>query len=101
MLVRFDEGKPAPKFRLNIRNARFAHDPRPLEEGCDCYACQHFSRSYLRHLFKAEEPLGQRLATVHNLRFMARLMGEIRQSLQDDSFRGVEKGVAGGVLNTL
>ena len=86
VLVRFDEGKPASKFRLNIRNARFAHDPRPLEEGCDCYACQHFSRAYLRHLFKAEEPLGQRLATIHNLRFMARLMGEIRQSLQDDTF---------------
>lgn len=86
ILVRFDEGKPAPKFRLNIRNARFARDPRPLEEGCDCYACQHFSRSYLRHLFKAEEPLGQRLATIHNLRFMARLMGEIRHSLQEDAF---------------
>ena len=86
VLVRFDEGKPASKFRLNIRNARFARDPRPLEERCDCYTCQHFSRAYLRHLFKAEEPLGQRLATIHNLRFMARLMGEIRQSLQDDNF---------------
>ncbi len=86
ILVRFDEGKPAPKFRLNIRNARFSRDPRPLEEGCDCYACQHFSRSYLRHLFKAEEPLGQRLATIHNLRFMARLMEDIRRSLQEDNF---------------
>lgn len=86
VLVRFDEGRPAPKFRLNIRNARFADDPRPLEEGCDCYACTHFSRGYLRHLFKADEPLGQRLATLHNLRFMARLMAEIRGSLETGTF---------------
>ena len=86
ILMRFDEGRPAPKFRLNIRNARFARDPRPLEEGCDCYACRNFSRGYLRHLFKAEEPLGQRLATIHNLRFMARLLEEIRVSLQEGNF---------------
>ncbi len=91
ILVRFDEGKPAPKFRLNIRNARFARDPRPLEEGCDCYACRNFSRGYLRHLFKAEEPLGQRLATIHNLRFMARLMEEIRVSLQGDNFSELKR----------
>jgi queuine tRNA-ribosyltransferase len=91
ILVRFDEGKPAPKFRLNIRNARFAQDPRPLEEGCDCSTCTHFTRSYLRHLFKAEEPLGQRLATIHNLRFMARLMAEIRQSLQAGTFAELKR----------
>jgi queuine tRNA-ribosyltransferase len=91
VLVRFDDDKPAPKFRLNIRNARFSHDPRPLEEGCDCSTCRTFSRAYLRHLFKAGEPLGQRLATIHNLRFMARLMSEIRQSLQDDTFADLKR----------
>ncbi len=91
ILVRFDEGKPASKFRLNIRNARFAKDPRPLEETCDCYTCKTFSRGYLRHLFKAEEPLGQRLATVHNLRFMARLMEEIRASLQAGTFATLKR----------
>jgi len=85
-LARFDGGEPLPKFRLNIRNARFSADPRPLEEGCDCYTCRHFSRAYLRHLFKAEESLGQRLATLHNLRFMARLMEEVRGSLQVGTF---------------
>ena len=91
ILVRFDEGKPAPRFRLNIRNARLAHDPRPLEEGCDCSTCQNFTRGYLRHLFKADEPLGQRLATIHNLRFMARLMEEIRQSLRDGTFAELKR----------
>lgn len=98
ILVRFDEGKPASKFRLNIRNARFAKDPRPLEEGCDCYTCRNFSRGYLRHLFKAQEPLGQRLATVHNLRFMARLMEAIRESLQAGTFAELKRewlGAAG------
>ncbi len=91
ILVRFDEGEPAPKFRLNIRNARFARDPRPLEEGCDCYTCRTFSRSYLRHLFKAQEPLGQRLATLHNLRFMARLMEAIRASLREETFADLKR----------
>ncbi len=97
ILVRFDEGKPASKFRLNIRNARFARDPRPLEEGCDCTTCQNFSRSYLRHLFKADEPLGQRLASVHNLRFMARLMEEIRQSLKEGTFAELKREWLGAV----
>ena len=60
--------------RLNLRNAKYAADPLPVEPGCDCYCCQHFSRAYLRHLFKAGEILGLHLATVHNVRFMIRLM---------------------------
>ena len=91
VLVRFDEGKPANKFRLNIRNARFAEDPRPLDESCDCYTCRTFSRAYLRHLFKADEPLGQRLTTIHNLRFMARLMKEIRSSLEAGTFAELKR----------
>lgn len=67
--------------RLNLRNARYAADPLPVEPGCDCYCCQHFSRAYLRHLFKAEEILGLHLATVHNVRFMIRLMDDIRQHI--------------------
>lgn len=91
VLVRFDEGQPANKFRLNIRNARFAKDPRPLDESCDCYTCLTFSRAYLRHLFKADEPLGQRLSTIHNLRFMARLMDEIRGSLETGTFSELKR----------
>ena len=97
ILARFDESAALPKFRLNIRNARFARDPRPLEEGCDCYACKYFSRAYLWHLFKAEEPLGQRLATLHNLRFMARLMAEIRAGLQAGTFAELKQEWLGPV----
>ena len=67
--------------RLKLRNAAFARDARPLEEGCDCYACRHFSRAALRHYFMAQEMLGPTLVTIHNLRFFARLMGDIRQAI--------------------
>ncbi len=76
--------------RMNLRNAQYAADPLPVEPGCDCYTCQHFSRAYLRHLFKAGEILGLHLATVHNVRFMLRLMQEIREHIVTgtfDSFR--------------
>ncbi|HEX7004219.1 MAG TPA: tRNA guanosine(34) transglycosylase Tgt [Trueperaceae bacterium] len=86
LLVRSDEGRPVPNFRLNLRNARFANDLRPIEEGCDCLACTNFSRAYLRHLFKAGESLGPQLATIHNLRFMSRLFEEIRRSLEEGRF---------------
>jgi len=68
--------------RLNLRNARYAEDPGPVEAGCTCYTCQHFSRAYLRHLFKAGEVLALRLATVHNLHFMLRLMEDVRAHIQ-------------------
>ena len=72
--------------RINLRNARYAADPLPVEPGCDCYSCQHFSRAYLRHLFKAGEILGLHLATVHNVRFMIRLMTEIREHIKAGTF---------------
>jgi queuine tRNA-ribosyltransferase len=72
--------------RMNLRNSRYEDDPLPIEPGCDCYACQHFSRAYLRHLHKAEEILGLHLATVHNIRFMIRLMNEIRTAIIDGTF---------------
>jgi queuine tRNA-ribosyltransferase len=72
--------------RLNIRNASFADDPMPIEEGCECYTCRHFSRAYLRHLFKAGEVLGLRLASIHNLHFELNLMRRIRQSILDGTF---------------
>jgi len=72
--------------RLNIRNARYADDPAPIEEGCECYTCRHFSRAYLRHLIMAKEILGLRLATLHNLHFMMSLMREIRQAILAGAF---------------
>ncbi len=73
--------------RLVLRNAKFAHDFTPIEEGCDCYACRTgFTRAYLRHLFKAEEILAAQLVTMHNLRFSLRLMEDARQAIREDRF---------------
>ncbi len=72
--------------RLVVRNAAYARDFTPIEEGCDCYACQHFSRAYVRHLLKAEEITGGRLTSIHNLRFLIRMMEEIRQAIAEDRF---------------
>ena len=67
--------------RINLRNRRFIDEAGPLDEGCDCYACARFSRAYLRHLFIAGEILGHRLASIHNLRILVRLVGEIRDAI--------------------
>jgi queuine tRNA-ribosyltransferase len=78
--------------RINIRNAQFADDPAPIEEGCDCYTCRHFSRAYVRHLLRAREILGLRLATLHNLSFVLRLMQEIRASILEGTFSSFKDG---------
>jgi queuine tRNA-ribosyltransferase len=67
--------------KLNIRRAEYATDPRPIEESCGCYACQHFSRAYLRHLAVAGEILSARLNTLHNLYFYQNLMRTMREAL--------------------
>jgi queuine tRNA-ribosyltransferase len=72
--------------RLNARNARFERDPAPVEEGCGCYTCRHFSRAYLRHLFKAKEMLAARLATIHNVHFLLQLMRDVRTAIAEDRF---------------
>lgn len=72
--------------RLNISNARFADDPRPLEPGCSCYACAHFSRAYLRHLNWANEILGHQLITIHNLHLMLTIAREIREAVLEGRF---------------
>jgi queuine tRNA-ribosyltransferase len=81
--------------RINLRNAQYAEDPRPVEEGCDCYTCRRFSRAYVRHLLKANEIFGMRLASLHNLRFMLRLMDEIRQSILDATFTAFKEAFLG------
>ena len=73
--------------RLVIRNAQYAHDFGPLEAGCDCYACRNFSRAYIRHLFKAEEILALRLISWHNLRFLLKMMEDIRAAIEQDALR--------------
>ena len=68
--------------RLNLRNARFARDPRPLEEGCTCPACARFSRAYVRHLVNQEELLGLRLLSLHNLHFLLELTAGARAAIE-------------------
>jgi queuine tRNA-ribosyltransferase len=72
--------------QVNLKSARFRLDPQPLDPGCDCYACQHFSRAYLRHLMIAGELLGLRLVTLHNLRFLIRLAERARRAILDGTF---------------
>ena len=70
--------------KLNIKRAEFADDPRPVEEDCGCYACQNFSRAYLRHLYMAGEILSAQLNTLHNLYFYHRLMDKCRKAIRTD-----------------
>ena len=70
--------------KLNIKRAEFADDPRPVEEDCGCYACQSFSRAYLRHLYMAGEILSAQLNTFHNLYFYHRLMDKCREAIRND-----------------
>ena len=72
--------------RLVIKNKVYEEDTRPLDEDCDCYSCKNYNRAYIRHLFKAEEMLGQRLATIHNLHFLIKLMSNARQSSKNGEF---------------
>jgi len=72
--------------RLNLRNSQYAADESPIEEGCVCYTCQTFTRAYLRHLLIADELLGLRLLTIHNLHFLLDLMRRVRQSILDGTF---------------
>lgn len=74
--------------RLNLRNASFARDPRPIDDECDCYTCANFSRSYLRHLAATREMLGATLLSIHNLRSLTRLMADLRSAIVADEIEG-------------
>ncbi len=69
---------------LNLRNARFVKDFRPLEEGCTCYACRHYSRAYIHHLIGKDEMLGGRLLSIHNIHALMRLTEDIREAIMED-----------------
>jgi queuine tRNA-ribosyltransferase len=72
------------KGKLIVRDAPYAEDFSPLDEECDCYTCKNYSRAYIRHLFKANEILAARLATIHNLYFLIKLMERIREAIRQD-----------------
>ncbi|NEZ45633.1 tRNA guanosine(34) transglycosylase Tgt [Clostridium niameyense] len=73
--------------KINLLNAKFELDDRPIDEGCQCPACRNYSRAYIRHLFKAKEMLAMRLCVLHNLYFYNNLMQEIRDAIDGDYFK--------------
>lgn len=79
------------KGKINLKNAKYERDDRPIEEGCKCPACQRYSRAYIRHLLKANEMLGMRLCVLHNLYFYNKMMEEIRDALDNGCFAEYKK----------
>jgi queuine tRNA-ribosyltransferase len=81
---------------LNLKNAEFALDERPIEEYCSCLTCREFTRGYIRHLIKAEEILGLRLITLHNVHFYLNLMSRARSEIQTGTFDPFRKEFVAG-----
>lgn len=94
LLFCFDKEK---KHRLNVKNARYAGDAGPIDDACDCYACANYTRGYIHHLFTTDEMTGLRLGSIHNLRFMLKLMAEARQAIDSGGWRKLREkwGVMG------
>lgn len=72
--------------RINILNAKYAEDFTPIDEDCDCYACKHYTKAYIRHLMKVNEEFGKTLCSIHNLRFLIRTMEQAREAIKEDKF---------------
>ncbi|MCY8514264.1 tRNA guanosine(34) transglycosylase Tgt [Bacillus atrophaeus] len=70
--------------RLNMKNAKFERDFRPIDEECECHTCKNYSRAYIRHLIRCNETFGIRLTTYHNLHFLLNLMEQVRQAIRED-----------------
>ena len=82
--------------KLNLFNAQYETDDRPIEEGCGCPACKSYSRAYIRHLLKAKEMLGMRLCVLHNLNFYNKMLAEAREAILNQSFQAYkEKKISG------
>jgi len=88
--------REAPAFRRNLRNAKFREDDAPLDEDCDCIACRRHSRAYIHHLLKANEILGLHLLTVHNIRYMTRLLATVRSAILAGRLREAKADWLGG-----
>ncbi len=77
--------------KINLKNAKYKQDFSAVDGGCDCYCCKHYTKAYLRHLIIANETLGQRLLSIHNIRFLIRLTEEIREHIKRDDFLEYKK----------
>ena len=72
--------------KINIKNLKWREDFTPIEEDCDCYTCRNFTKAYIRHLIQSQEGLGPRLLSIHNSRFLIKMMEEIREAIKEDRF---------------
>ncbi len=86
--------------KRNLLNAKYELDDRPIEEGCGCPTCSHYSRAYIRHLLKAKEMLGMRLLVLHNLYFYNHMMEEIREAIREKSYQEYKKKKLEGFLKS-
>ena len=71
--------------KINLKNAKYKEDFTPISEECDCYACKHYTKAYIKHLINADETFGARLLSIHNIRYLVSLMEEIRQAIKEDN----------------
>ena len=85
--------------KINLFNAKYELDDRPIEEGCQCPACRRYSRAYIRHLLKAKEMLGMRLCVLHNLYFYNTMMAEIRDAIDRGEYQAYKKRKLDGLMN--
>ena len=77
--------------KINIKNAKYKEDFTPIEDSCDCYTCKNYTKAYVRHLIVSNESLGGRLLSIHNIRFLIKLMEEIREAIKEDRFIAYKK----------
>ena len=77
--------------KINLKNAKYKEDFTKIDNECDCECCQNYTKAYIRHLIVAKETLGQRLLSIHNLRFLIKIMENIRQSIKEDNFDNYKK----------
>jgi len=71
--------------KINIKNAKYKEDFSPIEENCDCYACKHYTKAYIRHLIISAESLGGTLLSIHNIRFLIKLTEDLRIAIENDN----------------
>lgn len=71
--------------KINLKNAKYKEDFTPISKECDCYACKHYTKAYIKHLINADETFGARLLSIHNIRYLVSLMEKIRQAIKEDN----------------
>ena len=71
--------------KINLKNAKYKEDFTPVDDECDCYACEHYTKAYIKHLINADETFGARLLSIHNIRFLIKLTEDLREAIKNDN----------------